>query len=52
MLKFKLGCYNEEEKRQIRFLPHEEKTPQRIHANGSLSEVEEDDSQPDSNGGS
>ena len=43
---------HEEGKQQIRFFPHEEKTPPRIHANGSLSEVEEDDFQPDSKDGS
>jgi hypothetical protein len=43
---------HEEGKQQIHFFPHEEKTPPQIHANESLSEVEEDDSQPDSKGGS
>ena len=43
---------HEEGKQQIHFFPHEEKTPPRIHANGSLFEVGEDDSQPDSKGGS
>ena len=39
---------HKEGKHQIRFPPHEEKTPPRIYANGSRSEVEEDDSLPDS----
>ena len=43
---------HEEEKQQIRSLPHKQRTPQRIHANGSCSGAEEDDSQPDSEDGS
>jgi len=42
---------HEEEKRQIRFLPHEEKICPQIRANGSLSGAEEDGSRPNSKDG-